>query len=98
MTIEEAKKELEKFVRLKTTMRPLFVDIILQALEAEPPKNVFVFRSGVLYKHDDIEVICNIIKRQVEEGVVILPPHLTLEAVTGPCTDVEVIIKQEERP
>lgn len=61
------------------------------------PKNVFVFRSNTFFKHDDIEVIRNIIKRQVEEGVVVLPRYLTLEAVTGPCTDVEVIIKQEGR-
>lgn len=32
MTIEEAKKELEKFVKLKTTQRPLFLDVILDAL------------------------------------------------------------------
>lgn len=33
MTIEEAKVDLEKFVRLKTTMRPAFLDVILNALE-----------------------------------------------------------------
>lgn len=31
MTIEEAKAELEKFVNLKTTMRPTFVDVLLKA-------------------------------------------------------------------
>lgn len=31
MTIDEAKKELEKFVKLKTTMRPAFLDVILKA-------------------------------------------------------------------
>ena len=33
MTLAEAKKELEKFVELKTTMRPAFVDVLLQAEE-----------------------------------------------------------------
>lgn len=66
--------------------------------QPEPPKNVFVFRSEILLKGDDIEVIRRNIKWQVEEGVVTLPPYLTLEAVTGPCTEVEVIIKQEEQP
>lgn len=33
MTLTEAKKELEKFVELKTTMRPAFVDVLLQAEE-----------------------------------------------------------------
>ena len=61
-------------------------------------KNVFVFRSETFYKRDDIEAIRNIIKRDIKEGVVVLPRYLTLEAVTGPCTDVEVIIKQEEQP
>lgn len=31
MTLEEAKIELEKFVKLKTTMRPAFLDVILKA-------------------------------------------------------------------
>lgn len=31
MTLEEAKNELEKFVKLKTTMRPAFLDVILKA-------------------------------------------------------------------
>ena len=31
MTIEEAWSELEKFVNLKTTMRPTFVDVLLNA-------------------------------------------------------------------
>lgn len=35
MTIEEARKELDKFVRLKTTQRPVFVDVILEATESE---------------------------------------------------------------
>ena len=33
MRLNEAKKELEKFVELKTTMRPAFVDVLLQAEE-----------------------------------------------------------------
>ena len=31
MTLNEAKAELEKFVKLKTTMRPTFVDVLLNA-------------------------------------------------------------------
>jgi len=33
MTLEEAKVELEKFVSLKTTMRPAFVQPLLDAVE-----------------------------------------------------------------
>ena len=33
MTLEEAKKDMERFVSLKTTMRPAFVDVLLQAEE-----------------------------------------------------------------
>ena len=33
MTLEEAKVELEKFVSLKTTMRPAFVQPLLEAVE-----------------------------------------------------------------
>ena len=31
MTLEQAKAELEKFVKLKTTQRPAFVDVLLEA-------------------------------------------------------------------
>ena len=33
MTLEKAKQELEKFVQLKTTLRPSFVDVLLNAEE-----------------------------------------------------------------
>lgn len=33
MTLEEAKKDMERFVSLKTSMRPAFVDVLLQAEE-----------------------------------------------------------------
>ena len=33
MTLEKAKQELEKFVKLKTTLRPAFVDVLLNAEE-----------------------------------------------------------------
>ena len=33
MTLEKAKHELEKFVQLKTTLRPTFVDVLLNAEE-----------------------------------------------------------------
>ena len=35
MTLDEAKDELEKFVKLKTTMRPVFVDVLTSADVAE---------------------------------------------------------------
>ncbi len=35
MTLEKAKKEMVKFVELKTTLRPSFVDPILNAVEAK---------------------------------------------------------------
>ena len=35
MTLEEAKKDLERFVSLKTSMRPAFVDVLLQAEEVK---------------------------------------------------------------
>lgn len=35
MTLEEAKVELEKFVKLKTTMRPVFVQPLLDAKEVK---------------------------------------------------------------
>ena len=35
MTLEEAKVELEKFVSLKTTMRPAFVQPLLDAKEVK---------------------------------------------------------------
>lgn len=35
MTLDEAKKEMVKFVELKTTLRPAFVDVILNAEEVK---------------------------------------------------------------
>lgn len=35
MTLEKAKQELEKFVQLKTTLRPAFVDVLLNAEEVK---------------------------------------------------------------
>lgn len=35
MTLDEAKKEMVKFVELKTTLRPAFVDPILEAEEVK---------------------------------------------------------------
>lgn len=35
MTLEEAKVELEKFVKLKTTMRPAFLQPLLDAVEVK---------------------------------------------------------------
>lgn len=40
MTTDKAKSELEKFVKLKTSQQPVFVDVILKALEdAEPVRH-----------------------------------------------------------
>lgn len=36
MTLPEAKAELEKFVKLKTTLRPAFVDVLLDACKWIP--------------------------------------------------------------
>ena len=35
MTLDEAKKDLEKFVKLKTTLRPAFVDVLLNTEEVK---------------------------------------------------------------
>lgn len=35
MTLEKAKQELQKFVQLKTTLRPSFVDVLLNAEEVK---------------------------------------------------------------
>jgi len=35
MTLEKAKQELENFVQLKTTLRPSFVDVLLNAEEVK---------------------------------------------------------------
>lgn len=49
MTLEEAKKDLERFVSLKTSMRPAFMDVLLQADEV---------RHGHWIEHD-IGLICS---------------------------------------
>ena len=49
MTLEEAKKDLERFVSLKTSMRPVFVDVLLQAEEV---------RHGHWIEHDS-GLICS---------------------------------------
>lgn len=69
----------------------------LKSEKPEPPKNVFIFSSSIFGPADYLEKTRQMIKSQIEQGVVVLPSYVTLEAVTGPCTDVEVIIKQEER-
>ena len=35
MTLDEAKRDLEKFVKLKTTLRPAFVDVLLNTEEVK---------------------------------------------------------------
>ena len=47
MTLQEARNELEKFVKLKTTMRPQFVDVLLEATR------VFVSDGEYILKFED---------------------------------------------
>lgn len=63
MTITEAKRELEKFVRLKTTMRPVFVDVILEALPKWTPC------SEALPINEDY-VLCTTEKKNGDRSVV----------------------------
>ena len=53
MTLEEAKVELEKFVSLKTTMRPAFVQPLMEAVEVVRCKNCVYFWDGVCTAHTD---------------------------------------------
>lgn len=61
MALEKAKQELEKFVQLKTTLRPSFVDVLLNAEEVVRCKDCKCYdnktmeccgRSGVFYADD----------------------------------------------
>lgn len=57
MTLENAKAELEKFVSLKTTMRPAFVQPLLDAVEVVRCKdcrfwNSFPTASSTPYIHE----------------------------------------------
>lgn len=45
MTLDEAKKEMVKFVELKTTLRPAFVDVVLKAEEVVRCKDC-LYRVG----------------------------------------------------
>lgn len=53
MTLEEAKAELKKFVSLKTTMRPAFVQPLMEAVEVVRCKNCVYFFDGVCTAHTD---------------------------------------------
>ena len=72
MTLEEAKNELEKFVKLKTSLRPAFLDVILKAEPSEEQvkeycrKRNLVLITKELYchlqyrwanNHDDVGVL-----------------------------------------
>ena len=54
MTLEEARKEMEKFVKLKTTQRPAFLDVILEATEGNPVRPVYCGDCRYLQPLEDI--------------------------------------------
>lgn len=60
MTLEEAKVELEKFVKLKTTMRPAFVQPLLDAVE------VVRCKDCRWYENDGYHTNCQIMRFCVE--------------------------------
>ena len=49
MTLDEAKRDLEKFVKLKTTLRPAFVDVLLNAEEVVRCKDCKFINECLLY-------------------------------------------------
>ena len=60
------------------------------------PANVFVIQARAFFPDWKIQNFQEAIAEQVKSGVLVLPPHLELVAVTGPCTDVEVKIVTEK--
>ena len=61
MTLTEAKKELEKFVELKTTMRPAFLDVLLQAEEVRHGRWRDSRDTGVIFME------CSVCKARVKK-------------------------------
>lgn len=53
MTLENAKAELEKFVSLKTTMRPAFVQPLLDAVEVVRCKDCAYWGTKVVYANGE---------------------------------------------
>ena len=49
MTLDEAKRDLEKFVKLKTTLRPAFVDVLLNAEEVVRCKDCKYFNGNMKF-------------------------------------------------
>ena len=47
MTLEKAKKDMERFVSLKTSMRPAFVDVLLQAEEVRHGHWIFEPKDAI---------------------------------------------------
>lgn len=60
MTLENAKAELEKFVKLKTTMRPAFVQPLLDSVE------VVRCKDCLWYENDGYHTHCRIMRLSVE--------------------------------
>lgn len=63
MTLDEAKAELEKFVQLKTTMRPTFADILTSADVAEVNRCKTCFH----YKPREYGYNCTVLDWDVNE-------------------------------
>lgn len=63
MTLEKAKKDMERFVSLKTSMRPAFVDVLLQAEEVVRCKDCQYSRP----KKSGIKLHCAWWYRSVED-------------------------------
>lgn len=58
MTLEEAKVELEKFVKLKTSMRPAFVQPLLDAVEVVRCKDCRWFENDGYHTNCQIMRFC----------------------------------------
>ena len=61
------------------------------------PENVFVIRMTVLANESIRKALQEEFCEQIaRDGILLLPVYCELQAVTGPCTDVKVIVKQAE--
>lgn len=60
MTLQEARDELEKFVKLKTTMRPTFVDVLLEATAEKRGRWIVDTAFGNDVMSDEQMVICSV--------------------------------------
>lgn len=46
MTYTEAREDFEHFMKLKTTLRPAFMDVVIEALDRRTPKKLIIYRDG----------------------------------------------------